>query len=164
MKSVKHISLGAILLIGIFLILAMYPSNVKADPAGFTPMTPEVTTQVPTTQVPTTQVPTTQAPTTQAPTTQAPTTQAPTTEVPTDTPTPTISPTVPVDLPTTPPPREKASKTPEPLLPETGEKPIDPTGGSGNLVLAVLAVLGISGGIVLGISQNAEKEENPKDS
>jgi hypothetical protein len=70
------------------------PPNTTQPPPNTTQ--PPVTTAVPTTPVPTTPVPTTPVVTTVVPTTPVGTTLVPTSGVPTDTPTGTITPTVPL--------------------------------------------------------------------
>lgn len=145
MKTTKRFLLGAILLLGIFVLVAMYPSNAKADPVGIT-ITPTDTPMI----------------------TDTPPSPPP--PVITISPTPTVTETQPTLPPppqeTTPPPpkKPKASKTPEPLLPETGQNPIDPFQGSGLIGLGAIALLGLSGGLVLGISLTARKKEVSKDS
>lgn len=147
MKTTQRFLLGAILLLGIFVLVTMYPSNAKADPVGIT-ITPTDTPTI----------------------TDTPPTEPPPPPVITISPTPTVTETQPTLPPppqeTTPPPppKPKPSKTPEPLLPETGQNPIDPFQGSGLIGLGVIALLGLSGGLVLGISLTARKKEVSKDS
>lgn len=166
MKAVKSISLGAILLIGIFIFAAMFPSNVKADQAGFTDTpTPEIS-DTPTPTVPTSTP--TNTPTPTSTNTEPPPPPPPPT---TESPTPTVTQTGTITEPPPPPPppdtetpsRPRASSTPEPLLPETGQDPIDPFQGSGLMMLAVIALVGLSGGLVLGIKLNAKQQEISKD-
>ncbi len=146
MKTTQRFLLGAILLLGIFVLVAMYPSNAKADPVGIT-ITPTDTPMITDTRHRAPPPPVI---------TISPTFTATATE-------PTLPPPPQETTPPPPPKKPKPSKTPEPLLPETGQNPIDPFQGSGLIGLGAIALLGLSGGLVLGISLTARKKEVSKD-
>lgn len=134
MKKINYIWLGGSLLLALIVLAGIYPSPAKADVSGITetPTEPVEVTVTPTEPVQATATPTGQPP-----------------EPPLSTATPTATNTEPPES-TSPPSRPRPTNTPAPLLPETGETPIDPFQASSLVIIAALGLLGLALGVVIG--------------
>jgi hypothetical protein len=154
MKKLSLVWLSVCLLLAIIVVAGVNPFPAKADSAGITntPTAPVQLTATPTDPPPTEPPADTATPT--GPPVEPPadtvTPTEPPVEPPVSTATPTATNTEPPP-PTSPPSKPKPSNTPEPLLPETGETPLDPFQSGGPVLIAALAMLGLALGLVIGL-------------